>query len=286
MLERLFCALQSITPQRTLTFIAGKLANSKNSFLKYVLISSFSKVYSIDLSEAEYKSISDYESFNEFFTRKLDGSARVFTEDTRALVSPADGTVSQIGTIDNGRIIQAKGRTYSLDDLLAGEEALVDSLQDGHWATIYLAPSDYHRVHMPVDATLIRTIYVPGRLFSVNEATTRQVPNLFAQNERLICEFESEIGKFAMVLVGAMIVAGIETTWQKETFRGDHISSQKFDPNEIQLAQGEEMGLFRMGSTVIVIAPSNEIRWRSDLKEGSKIRVGEIIATRPNEISR
>lgn len=214
-----------------------------------------------------------YESFNAFFTRALKADARPLGEN---IVSPADGAISQLGKISHSTILQAKGHEYSVDMLLGGGDRWSDPFRQGSFATVYLSPRDYHRVHMPCTGTLKRTVYLPGQLFSVNNTTARKVPNLFARNERLVCHFETEYGPMAMVLVGAMIVAGIETVWGgqvpphgKDIIRADFTDS-------VTLGKGEEMGRFRLGSTV-VLCFSQGVETLATLGAGSNIRQGQTL---------
>ena len=205
--------LQKILPQHGLSTFAGWVANCRIKWLKNFLIKDFIRRYKVDLSIAKDENIENYPDFNSFFTRKLKNAARPIVAGNNKITSPVDGTISQIGKIKEGSIIQAKNHTYSLKDLLAGREDLTKDFFNGGFATLYLAPKDYHRVHMPVSGTLTETIYIPGKLFSVNQETTNNLENLFALNERLVCIFETKSGPFAVILVGAMLVSGIETVW-------------------------------------------------------------------------
>lgn len=231
------------------------------------------------MSEALIEDLDQFENFNAFFTRELKPNARPL--DKATLVSPADGEISQIGTLDYGRILQAKGRGYGLTTLLGGHVKLAEQFIHGHFATIYLSPSDYHRVHMPITGTLRESIYVPGDLYSVNQTTVKGVDNLFARNERLITLFDTEHGPMAMVLVGAMIVAGIETVWggqvappSKASWRIDH--QKPVEP--VILQQGEEMGRFKLGSTVILLFGKDAIEWSASLKANDPVRLGRSIS--------
>ena len=206
----LFTLAQNLAPQQTLSELAGFFAKSQNPYVKKAFVHAFAKAYDIDLSEYERGNLDDYESFNDFFTRELKDGMRPLDDTADGIASPADGQISQIGTITNGQLLQAKGRDYDVGQLLADFE-LGKAFMDGSFATIYLAPTNYHRVHMPFDGTLIATRYVPGTLFSVNDITAKNVPDLFARNERLVCEFDTTFGRACVVLVGAMFVEWIGT---------------------------------------------------------------------------
>ena len=208
--KRLFLQAQRVVPQHQLSRVVGKVAASENPIVKNIVIQAFKNKYQIDLSVAEQNNPLQYKSFNEFFTRALKQGVRQIDSDSRSIVSPADGAISQIGQITDGEVFQAKGQSFSVEQLV-GDPQLAAPFKQGQFATVYLSPRDYHRVHMPFAGTLTETLYVPGELFSVNQVTAENVPNLFARNERMVCLFDTEIGRMAVVLVGAMIVAGIET---------------------------------------------------------------------------
>ncbi|KGE77341.1 archaetidylserine decarboxylase [Halomonas salina] len=247
---KLFALIQYPLPHHLLSRLIGRLADCRLPWLKDVLIRAFIRQFKVDMGEAHQPDPSAYPSFNEFFTRPLKDGARPIGE---GLVSPADGTLSQFGRLEHGRLIQAKGHDFTAADLLGGDLEAAGRYRDGSFATVYLSPSDYHRVHMPVAGTLREMVYVPGRLFSVNAATTHHVPNLFARNERLVCHFDTEHGPMGLVLVGAMIVAAIETVWAGQITplpRGD-VQRIRFD-TPVHLEKGEEMGRFKLGSTVVM----------------------------------
>ncbi|MFC0269332.1 archaetidylserine decarboxylase [Kushneria aurantia] len=274
--EKLFAALQYPLPQHALSRLAGRVANCRQPWVRDTFIRQFAKRYDIDMSEALEPDLGAYENFNAFFTRALKPAARPIEE---GLVSPADGVLSQFGRIEHGTLIQAKGQAYSLTALLGGDEAAAAPLRDTSFATVYLSPRDYHRVHMPLAGRLMRTIYVPGRLFSVNQATANQVPNLFARNERLVCLFETDFGPMALVLVGAMIVAGIETVWSGQvTPQSRQPRSDGYRDEPIRLEKGEEMGRFRLGSSVVVCLPRG-IDFNDGLTPGMAIRLGQQLAS-------
>ena len=228
MIKKYKVLLQYLIPQHLLSRLIGILANSHLAWLKNLMIASFIKYYNVDLSSAEETNISKYATFNDFFTRKLKDSNRPISQNENTIVSPADGIISQIGDINNDLLLQAKGHKYNLNSLLT-EENLASRFVDGKFATIYLSPKDYHRVHMPITGTLQEMIYVPGKLFSVNAETAEQVPNLFARNERVISIFETQIGKMAVIMVGAMIVASIHTAWASKVAPNKSKTIQKWD---------------------------------------------------------
>lgn len=280
--QRAKVAFQYIMPQLYLTQLAGWFAQQKWGAVTHFVIKVFAKKYNVDMSEAKKENFSDYESFNQFFIRELKDDARKINENPTALCLPADGRVSQIGHIDDERLLQAKGHFFSLSDLLAGDEELVNTFKNGEFATIYLSPRDYHRVHMPCDATLRKMIYVPGDLFSVNPFLAEHVPNLFARNERVICVFDTEFGPMVQILVGATITASMSTVWagvinpprtgeiKVWTYQGD---------NAIKLTKGQEMGAFQLGSTVINLFPANSVTLAEHLEVDVPVRMGEILAT-------
>ena len=280
--QRAKVAFQYIMPQLYLTQLAGWFAQQKWGAVTHFVIKVFAKKYNVDMSEAKKENFSDYESFNQFFIRELKDDARKIDENPTALCLPADGRVSQIGHIDDERLLQAKGHFFSLSDLLAGDEELVNTFKNGEFATIYLSPRDYHRVHMPCDATLRKMIYVPGDLFSVNPFLAEHVPNLFARNERVICVFDTAFGPMVQILVGATITASMSTVWagvinpprtgevKVWTYQGD---------SAIKLTKGQEMGAFQLGSTVINLFPVNSVTLAEHLEVDVPVRMGEILAT-------
>jgi phosphatidylserine decarboxylase len=256
-LDKFKIAMQYAMPKHFISRVVGKLAAAKAGALTTTLIKLFIKQYKVDMSEAKYPDPAHYESFNEFFTRPLKDGARPMVEDDDIIIHPVDGAISQLGDIKDGQLIQAKGHDYSLQALLGGLAADTEPFLGGKFATIYLAPKDYHRIHMPIDGTLSKMIYVPGDLFSVNPLTAQNVPNLFARNERVVAIFETEIGPLAMVLVGATIVASIETIWAGTVTppAGSDVFSWSYPTkgdNAITLKKGEEMGRFKLGSTVVL----------------------------------
>ncbi len=271
---------QYLLPQITLTRLAGWAANRKLGAFGRRVVRWFVRHYGVDMSEALEPSIEAYSTFNEFFTRAIDLSKRPLCDEP-FVASPADGALSQFGPIEHERLIQAKGRNFQLQDLLAGDEKATQTFARGHFMTIYLSPRDYHRVHMPLSGRLTETVYVPGRLFSVNPLTAQYVPNLFARNERLICYFETNEGPMAMILVGATIVGSIATVWGGVEVppRSKSVIRRAFE-NGPELAKGEEMGRFQLGSTVIMLFPQNSVSWLSDLRPGQAVKVRQALAER------
>jgi len=282
-MSRLFILFQYLAPHHTLSRTVGWLVRRR--LLTRALIRFFMRRYRVDLGEAELERVEDYASFNAFFTRRLKAQARPIASGPGVVISPADGNVSQIGAIVENQLLQAKGRRYSLPALLGGDDDMARAFHDGSFATVYLAPRDYHRVHMPITGTLLRTVYVPGRLFSVNPVTTDAVPGLFTRNERLICLFDSEAGPLAVILVGAMIVAGIEVAWAgrvcpRRGLRGREITDYRDRDEPLRLETGAELGLFRMGSTVITLFGPGTVALDKSLAAGDKVRMGQRLAVR------
>jgi phosphatidylserine decarboxylase len=269
-----FTTLQQLVPQQQLSKVAGRLAASRHPYVKRTFIRGFAKAYNISLDEYERQSLNAYESFNDFFTRELKEDARTIDTTANGIVSPADGIISQLGQIKDHKMLQAKGRHYDVGQLLADSED-GSYFADGSFATIYLAPSNYHRVHMPFTGTLTKTRYVPGTLFSVNNTTAANVPDLFARNERLVCMFDTKYGKAAVVMVGAMIVAGIETVATGKITRTDDIQEADHD---MQFVAGEELGRFYLGSTAIVVLPkAAKADWLDSMNANSVVQMGQLL---------
>ncbi len=270
----LFTTIQQFVPQQKLSRAAGRLASSRHPLVKKAFIRSFAKAYGVSLDEYERQSFNAYESFNDFFTRELKDEARPIDNTAQGIVSPADGIISQLGQIEDAKLLQAKGRYYEIGQLLANTDD-GDYFADGSFATVYLAPSNYHRVHMPFAGTLTTTRYVPGTLFSVNNSTAANVPDLFARNERLVCMFETDYGKAAVVMVGAMIVAGIETVATGKITRTKDI---QLEQHNIKLEKGDELGRFYLGSTAIVILPkAAKANWQESMSANTKVEMGELL---------
>lgn len=274
--DGLFTAAQHLVPQQKISEVAGRLAASQNPIVKKAFVSTFAKAYGITLEEYARQNLADFKSFNDFFTRELAEEARPIDSTEQGIVSPADGMISQIGYIEQGQILQAKGRDYAVGHLLADTDNQEGNYYEGgSFATVYLAPSNYHRVHMPFDGTLVETRYVPGTLFSVNNVTAQNVPDLFARNERLVCIFETEYGRAAVVLVGAMIVAGIETVATGKIDRSDSIQILE---HNLSLKKGDELGRFYLGSTAIVVMPKSAgVEWSQDMEHGSVVQMGQLL---------
>lgn len=273
--DELFARMQYPLPHHLISRGVGKLAESRTPWLKDWAIRRFIRTFDVDMSQAVESDPEAYACFNDFFTRALRADARPIGE---GIVSPADGTLSQLGSIDNGTLVQAKGHTYSLTALLGGDTHRAAPFRDGSFATVYLSPRDYHRVHMPVTGTLREMVYVPGRLFSVNQATANHVPGLFARNERLVCLFDTEHGPLAMVLVGAMIVAAIETVWagQVSPLSG-RVQTTRFD-EPIVIEKGQEMGRFKLGSTVVMCF-GHDVAFRDVCTDGLVVSMGQSLAS-------
>ena len=279
MSERFSVALQYVLPKRALTRFAGKLAGLRGGKATTAVIRWFIKRYGVNMEEAANPDPAGYASFNEFFTRPLREGARPFAE--ADYLCPVDGAISQFGPIERDQIFQAKGHFYTTTTLVGGDRSLAAHFEDGEFATIYLSPRDYHRIHMPCDGRLLQMIYVPGDLFSVNPATARGVPGLFARNERVVCVFEGEAGPFVMVLVGATIVGSMATAWHGVVNppRRPDIEKHAYAPGEVELRKGDEMGRFLLGSTVVMLFPQGGLQFNPSWQPGGAIRLGEAMAT-------
>ena len=284
--NRVKVQLQHVMPKYAISRAMGKFAAAEAGWFTQVFIRWFIRQYKIDMSEAILEQPSDYKTFNEFFTRYLKPELRpLLANEPHLFAHPVDGAISQLGDIDDDRIFQAKGHDYSLLELLGGDTEAAEQFHDGEFATIYLAPKDYHRIHMPCDGVLRKMIYVPGDLYSVNPLTVAHVPNLFARNERVIAIFDGEFGPFAMILVGATIVASIGTVWSGTVTppKGTDVHTWHYPASgdqAIRLKKGEEMGHFKLGSTVILLFPDDVIDFDDDLEPGSVTRMGEILGER------
>ena len=276
--DHLTTNLLRILPQHLLAAGMYHLTRSRTPWLKNLLIDRISKRYGIDVNEAADPQADAYPSFNAFFTRALRDGVRPIADG--AVVSPADGRISQIGSIDGDRLLQAKGHSFSLEALLAGDRAAATAFHDGVFTTIYLSPKDYHRVHLPLAGTLRSMVFVPGELFSVSDATTQLVPGLFARNERVICHFDTDLGPMAVILVGAIFVGSMETVWHGEVRgrRGEPTRWVYQGDQRQSFATGDEIGRFNMGSTVIVLLPRGAVAWDSALGPGSTVRMGQTLA--------
>lgn len=279
-MQKLFIASQYLLPHHLLSRAVGKLAASEIPWIKNTFIKSFASRYNIDMSEALNPDLTSYSSFNAFFTRALRDDARPIDASIDSIVCPADGAVSQAGRIESGRILQAKGQWYSVLELVGGDAALAHQFEDGAFATIYLSPRDYHRVHMPIAGKLQRTIYVPGDLFSVNQTTADNVPRLFARNERLVCIFDTACGPVAVILVGAMIVAAIETVWSGPVAPNTQRKLiDEIPASAVELDKGAEMGHFKLGSTVVMLFGKETVAWADTLTACAPVRMGQRIGS-------
>ncbi len=270
-----FATLQHLLPQHGLSRCLGAVAESRQRALKWLLIEGFKRLYGVDMADCDRHHAAEFANFNDFFTRRLRPGTRPLAAAAGALLSPADGTVSQTGAIRDGRLLQAKGRDYAAADLL-GDAEFAAALGGGCFTTIYLAPRDYHRVHAPCDASLVTSLEIPGRLFSVNAITERHVPALFARNERLVLRLRADFGEFALVLVGALIVASIEAAWPDAPV-SPYRRRQARQPADVAFARGAEVGAFRLGSTVIALFPPG-VTPADEVVAGGRVRVGGVIA--------
>ncbi|KTD11868.1 phosphatidylserine decarboxylase [Legionella gratiana] len=265
---------QYIIPKQSLTILAGFLADVKHIKVKDYLIQRFIHEYQVNMSEALIEDPSAYRCFNDFFIRRLKPECRPLAH--AGIVSPVDGCISEIGSIEEGKLIQAKGRHYTVSELLACDQEIASQFINGRFATLYLSPKDYHRVHMPIDAAITSMTYIPGALFSVQPSTVRVVPKLFARNERLAVFCSTQVGPMAIVMVGATIVGSIGTSWNGEIKRSKSRVDFKYPLANKRIAQGDEMGYFKLGSTVVLLfADGSNVRWNKELKAGSLLRFGE-----------
>jgi len=278
--DRLAVLPQYLIPKQALTAFAGKVAGAQGGRWTTALIRWFVQRYQVNMAEAANPDVASYATFNDFFTRALKDGARPLAP--ADLVCPVDGAISQFGRIERDQIFQAKGHHYSTTALVGGDAALAAQFQDGHFATLYLSPKDYHRIHMPCAGSLRRMIYVPGALFSVNPTTARGVPGLFARNERVVCVFESEHGPFVLTLVGATIVGSMATVWHGVVNppRPGRLWEQHYQGDAVVLAQGAEMGRFLLGSTVVMLFPKGPLAFNPQWAESGAIRMGEIMGAR------
>lgn len=280
--DYLFVGLQYLLPHHLLSAVMYRITRSEVRWFKNLLIRKVIRLYGVDMDEAMEPNPTAYASFNHFFTRALLPNARPLDPNPDAILCPADGALSQAGPIENGRIFQAKGHDYSLLELLGGDREWSERFAGGSYATIYLSPRDYHRVHMPVTGALKRMLHVPGRLFSVNPVTTRLVPCLFARNERVVSLFETEQGPVAVILVGAIFVSSMDTVWAGSITPGrrDRVRSWDYEGEQaVELDRGAEMGRFNMGSTVVLLFGKDRAGWSGDLAPGGHLRMGQRIGT-------
>lgn len=286
MSDRLEILLQHLLPKKQLTEFAGLVAGSASGALTTWLIRWFVAKYGVDMSEAADPDVQSYKTFNDFFTRPLKVGARPLAR--ADFICPVDGAISQLGTIDDHHILQAKGHRFTTTALVGGDRELAATFRHGSFANLYLSPKDYHRLHMPCDGKLVRMIYVPGSLFSVNPTTARGVSNLFARNERVVCVFDSrEHGRFVMVLVGATIVGSMATAWHGvvNAKRGGKISEWEYSDQVIALKQGDEMGRFLLGSTIVMLFEQDTIRFNESWTPEQPVRLGQSMGNRPGTAS-
>ena len=279
MSDRLPVLPQYLLPKQALTTFAGKIANARAGRFTTALIRWFVAKYGVDMAEADNPDIASYATFNEFFTRALRPGVRPLA--AADFVSPCDGAISQFGAIDEDRIIQAKGHDYLTLALVGGDPELAAYFRHGSFATLYLSPKDYHRVHMPCAGQLTRMIFVPGRLFSVNPVTARGVPQLFARNERVVCVFSTDYGPFVLVLVGATIVGSIETVWHGVVNPpgAREVREWRYQPGDWPFEKGQEMGRFSLGSTIVLLFPQETLEFNPAWAPEREIRLGEMMAT-------
>jgi phosphatidylserine decarboxylase len=278
MSDRLAVLPQYLIPKQALTLLAGRVARAHAGVLTTRLIAWFVRRYQVNMLEAANPDVASYATFNDFFTRALRPGVRPMAN--AELICPVDGAISQFGRIEGQQIFQAKGHQFSSTALLGGDAALASQFDDGHFATLYLSPRDYHRIHMPCDGHLMRMTYVPGDLFSVNPTTARGVPGLFARNERLVCVFEGSSGPFVLVLVGATIVGSMATVWHGpiNNPRAGKLCGWRYEDQSINLKQGDEMGRFLLGSTVVMLFPKGALTFNPSWQSGGPVRLGEMMA--------
>jgi len=279
MLNHLKIILLYCLPQHSLSRLIHRLTRIEFKPFKSFLINLFIRIYAVDMSLALNAKPADYKSFNAFFTRKLKKNVRNWVIDSSFILSPVDGAVSQIGNIDDGQLLQAKNKKYSIEQLLGGDITLSCNFLNGSFATLYLAPRDYHRIHMPVSGRLIKTIYVPGDLFPVNTASVENVNQLFARNERFISIFETKLGLMAQIMVGAIFVGSMETVWLGEITptKKRELTIKEYNDQSIKLNQADEFGRFNMGSTVILLFQKDKLLWMPDIKKNNPIEVGQLL---------
>jgi phosphatidylserine decarboxylase len=281
--DRLAVLLQYLLPKQALTVLAGKFANARAGGLTTGVIRWFVGRYGVNMGEAANPDIASYASFNEFFTRPLKSGARPLAQ--ADFICPVDGAISQFGAIERDQIFQAKGHSYSTTALVGGDGELAKQFENGSFATLYLSPKDYHRIHMPCDGRLLRMVHVPGDLFSVNPVTARGVPGLFARNERVVCVFESADGQarpFVLVLVGATIVGSMATVWHGVVNppRPGHLREWRYEDQHLLFKQGDEMGRFLLGSTVVMLFPRGVMKFNVEWSPQRPIRLGEMMGDR------
>jgi phosphatidylserine decarboxylase len=278
MSDRLKVLPQYLMPKQAMTRLAGHYASKPLGGLTTSTIRRFVTRYGVNMEEAAEPDIAAYKTFNDFFTRALKPGARPLAQ--APLICPVDGAISQVGRIEGHQVYQAKGRTFTTAALVGGDEPLAAQFQDGLFANLYLSPKDYHRIHMPAAGRLVRMVHVPGELFSVNPTTARGVPGLFARNERVVCVFDNDhLGRWVLVLVGATIVGSMATVWHGVIQRSGPVRAWDYAPGQVTLAQGDEMGRFLLGSTVVMLFPKSDLRFNPAWRPGGTIRMGELMAS-------
>ncbi len=274
--EKISVYLQYLVPQHMLTVLMGRLAEIRTPWLKNWMIRRFIRKYHVDMSAAQQETPEAYPTFNSFFIRQIKPSLRPIANLKDDIACPVDGTVAQIGSINKNQLLQAKNFYFDLESLLGGDTQLAQTFYDGSFATLYLAPHNYHRIHMPLSGILEKSIYIPGKLFSVNRMTSDLIPGLYSRNERLVTLFNTEAGPMAVILVGAMIVGGIQTVWMDHAVRVN--SATDISPDRtITLKTGDELGFFKLGSTVILLFAKDKITWNPRLGTDSTIQFGQLI---------
>ena len=278
MSDRLLVLPQYVMPKQAMTALAGAIAAYRGGRVTTALIRYFVNKYGVDMSEAANPDITSYQTFNDFFTRALKPGARPLAD--AAWICPVDGSISQFGATDRDQILQAKGHHYAITALVGGDDQLAEQFEHGKFATLYLSPKDYHRIHMPCEGRLMRMIYVPGTLFSVNPVTARGVPGLFSRNERVVCVFETRRGPFVLTMVGATIVGSMVTVWHGtvNSPRPDRVQEWHYQDRQLVLKQGEEMGRFMLGSTVVLLFPASTLVFNPSWAPGRDVRLGEAMA--------
>lgn len=280
MIKRFFAFLQYLLPTYGVSRVVGYFANHRCGWFKNIFIQWFVWHYQVNLEEAEKTSINDYATFNDFFTRKLKAETRPIDSKANTIICPVDGLVSQIGEINQQNLVQAKGRTYELKELIVKQD-YVNHFENGKFATLYLSPKDYHHVHMPVHGKLIEMIYVPGRLFSVNPSSTEHIPHLFSKNERVICVFETDIGLMSVILIGAFLVGSIHTVFEGKITpsKVSQIKYYSYFEKDIHLNKGDLLGHFELGSTTILLFEPQKIDWFDHLNINDRVQVGQLIGS-------
>ena len=267
-----------LLPQHFLSSLIHRFMRIKSTGFKNFQINQFIKLFNVNMSEAEKQNSTDFIDFNHFFTRELKSTARIDNTAKDELCCPVDGAISELGDIKNDQLFQAKGHYFNLSDLLAGNKELTDTFKNGKFATIYLSPRDYHRIHMPIDGELIKMLHVPGDLFGVNKASVKTIPRLFARNERVISLFDTPAGSMALIQVGAIFVSSIETVWQGVVTppRRKQVQNWQYN-NASKLSKAQEMGRFNMGSTVVLLFTENSISWAQDLRAEKPVQMGQLL---------